>query len=70
MIEYLAVEDDGDAAILVEDGLLAVVEPDDAETRDGKSDAGREEETTIVGTAMLQRPACAAASAAPAPAAP
>ena len=42
MFELLAVELDGDGAILVIDGLTAGLDPDDAETAMSKSHAGRE----------------------------
>ena len=51
VVEQLAVEDDGDAAVLVEDGLPAVGQADDAEAARGERQAGPFE------VAVLVRPA-------------
>ena len=55
VLEQLPVADHRDRAIFVEDGLLSIVETDNAETAMGKTDAGRDEEAVIVGPAVPQR---------------
>ena len=55
VVEQLAVADHGDGAVLVEDWLLAVTKPDDAEPLLDGADARREEGAGLVGTAMGER---------------
>ena len=55
IVEQLAVEDHGDGAVLVEDRLLAVSEPDDAEPLLDGADAWCEQCAGLVGSAMGQR---------------
>ena len=52
VVEQLAVEDDGDAAILVEDRLPAVGQADDAEAARGEGQAGPFQEAVLVGAAV------------------
>ena len=52
VVEQLAVEDDGDAAVLVEDGLPAVGQADDAEAARGERQAGPFEEAVLVRAAV------------------
>ena len=52
VVEQFAVADDRDRAILVEDGLLTIVQSDNAETAMGNADARREQGAGIIGTAM------------------
>ncbi len=57
IVEQLAVVDDGNRAILVEDRLLAVAEADDGEATVGEPDAGTQQKSVVVGTAVPERPA-------------
>jgi hypothetical protein len=52
IVEEFAIEDDGDGAVFVCDGLLAIGEVDDAETAGGEGEAGAMEEAFFVGAAM------------------
>jgi hypothetical protein len=54
IVEQLAVADDGDRAVLVENGLVAVRDTDDAKPLLREADPRREQETGIVRTAMGQ----------------
>ena len=45
IVEQLAVEDDGDGAVLVEDRLLAVGEADDGEAAVGEAEAGADQDS-------------------------
>ena len=53
--QFPVVVDDRDRAIFVEDGLLSIVETNDAETAMGKTDSWRDEEAIVVGPSMTQR---------------
>ena len=55
MLEQFAVADDRDRAIFVEDGLLPIIETNNAETAMGKTDAWRDEEAIVIGPAVPQR---------------
>jgi hypothetical protein len=55
VLEQFAVADHGDRAILVEDGLLPIIEANNAETAMGKTDAWRDEEAIVIGPAVPQR---------------
>ena len=55
IVEQLAVEDDGDALILVEDRLLAVAEADDGKAAVGEAEAGAQQESVVVRAAMPER---------------
>ncbi len=55
IVEQLAVVDDGDALILVEDRLLAVAETDDGKPAVGEAEAGAQQESVVVGAAMPER---------------
>ncbi len=55
IVEQLAVVDDGDGAILVEDRLLAVAETDDGEAAVGEPEAGAQEEAVVVRAAVPER---------------
>ena len=52
VVEEFAVEDDGDAAIFVEDRLPAVGEADDAEAPRGEGQTGPFEEAVLIRSAM------------------
>ena len=52
IVEEFAIEDDGDGAVFVCDGLLAIGEVDDAETAGGEGEAGAMEEAFFVEAAM------------------
>jgi hypothetical protein len=54
VVEQLAIVENGDGPILVENRLLTVVDPDNAETLMGDADPGREQGAAIVRTAMEQ----------------
>src|SRR5215813_11505772 len=56
IIEQLAVEDDGDAAVLVALGLLAIEQADDAEPAIGELQSGPLEEAVLVRAAMEHGP--------------
>jgi hypothetical protein len=51
-IEQLAITDDGDTSILVEDRLPPIGQTDNAETPVGKAYTGRDEEAVIVGPSV------------------
>jgi hypothetical protein len=51
-IEQLAITDDGDTSILVEDRLPPISQTDNAETPVGKAYTGRDEEAVIVGSSV------------------
>src|SRR6185503_19275874 len=55
IIEQLAVVDDGDGAILVEDRLRAVAETDDRQAAVGEAEAGTDEVAVRVGAAVPDR---------------
>ena len=55
IVEQLAVVDDGDGLILVEDRLLAVAEPDDRQAAVGEAEAGADEIAVVVRTAVPER---------------
>jgi hypothetical protein len=57
IVEQLAIADHGDGAVFVEDGLLAVTKPDDAEPLLDGADAGCEQGAGLVGPAMGERSA-------------
>ena len=63
VVEQLAVEDDRDAAVLVGDRLVAVAEADDGEAAVGEAEAGADQESVVVRSAMPERlrHACSAA---------
>ncbi len=55
IIEQLAIADDGDGAVLVEDRLPPVLEPENAQAAMGKAKTRCEQEAGIVGPAMGER---------------
>ena len=55
IIEQLAIADDGDAAILVEDRLLAVLEPENAQPAMRKPDPRHKQKAGIIRTTVSQR---------------
>ena len=55
IVEQLAIEDDRDRAILVEDGLPAIAKTDDAEATVSEANTGSNEESVIVGSPVPQR---------------
>jgi hypothetical protein len=54
VIEQLAIADHGDGAVLVEDGLLTVIQPDNAEPLLDGADAGSKQGAGLVRPAMDQ----------------
>ncbi len=52
VVEEFSIEDDGDGAVFVGDGLLAIGEADNAETAGGEGEAGAMEEAFFVGAAV------------------
>ncbi len=55
VVEQLAVVDDGDGAVLVEDRLAAVAEADDAQSARCEAKAWANERAFLIGSAMEQR---------------
>ncbi len=55
VVEQLAVEDDRDRAILVEDRLAAVAEADDGQAAIGKAEALADQEAVVIGSAVPKR---------------
>ncbi len=54
IVEQLAVVDDGDGAVLVEDRLPAIAQADDAQPSRGEAQTRPEQEPVIIGSAMPQ----------------
>src|SRR6185437_1923357 len=54
VVEQFAIEDDGDGAILIMNGLAAVGQPDNAETARGKRQSRPFEEAIFIRSAMIQ----------------
>ena len=55
VVEQLAVEDDGDGAVLVEDRLAAVAEANDGEPAVGEAEALADQEAVVIGPAVPER---------------